>query len=325
MIVDPETPTVAAVPARSGLGARTLLVLLLLALVAGIALAGFLFSRWDGWRGWFGASSAPAQTVAAPTGPPQQFAAPVTPSTTPDPYVVAEIATREAQLSARMGALESRLALIDTRAAAASGNAERAEGLLIAFAARRALDRGLGLGYLENQLRERFGETQPRAVAVTIQAARNPVTLEALRIGLDELAPELTTPSSETNWWDAVRREASSLIVLRKTGTPSPRSTDRLTRAKRMLEGGEADAALAEVARLPGRDKAAAWMTAARRYIQARRALDVLETAAIVEPQKAVAAAATLPPPAVSTLSRAAPPQAAPARINAPAPTQKPE
>jgi thioredoxin-like negative regulator of GroEL len=84
-------------------------------------------------------------------------------------------------------------------------------------------------------------------------------------------------------------------------------------RARRMLESGQVDGALAEVARLPGRDKAAAWMTAARRYIQARRALDVLETAAIVEPQKAVAAAATLPPAVGYTLPRVAPAQAAPA------------
>lgn len=324
MIAEPETPAIAAPPPppRSGIGGRALLVLLLLALVAGLLLAGFLFSRWDGWRGWFGSST--PQQAAAPGATPQPLAAPAV--TTPDPYVVAEIATREAQLSARMGALESRLAVIDTRAAAASGNAARAEGLLVAFAARRALDRGLGLGFLEGQLRDRFGDTQPRAVAVTIQAARNPVTLEALRIGLDELAPELTTPATESNWFDAVQRELSSLIVLRKTGTPSPRSTDRLVRARRMLDSGQVDGALAEVARLPGRDKAAAWMTAARRYIQARRALDVLETAAIVEPQKAAAAAATLPPAVGYTLPRAAPPQAAPARAETPAPaTQAPE
>ena len=323
MIVDPEPATSVApvaAPARAGIGARTLLVMLLLALVAGLLLAGFLFSRWDGWRGWFG-GNAPARVTA--TAAPQPLAAPGV--TTPDPYVVAEIATREAQLSARIGALESRLSIIDTRAAAASGNAARAEGLLVAFASRRALDRGLGLGYLETQLRERFGDTQPRAVAVTLQAARNPVTLEALRIGLDELAPELTTPSTETNWLDAVQRELSSLVVLRKTGTPSPRSTDRLMRARRMLESGQVDGALAEVARLPGAEKARAWMTAAGRYVQARRALDVLETAAIVEPQKAVAAAATLPPPVVPTLPRAAPPQAAPARANTPAPTRSPE
>lgn len=324
MIADPEPPysaAPAAAPARAGVGGRTLLVMLILALVAGLLLAGFLFSRWDGWRGWFG-GPAPAR-VTAPGAVPQPLAAAgVATTTTPDPYVVAEIATREAQLSARMGALESRLSVIDTRAAAAAGNAERAEGLLVAFASRRALDRGLGLGYLEGQLRERFGETQPRAVAVTLQAARNPVTLEALRMGLDELAPELTTPVTESNWIDAVQRELSSLIVLRKTGTPSPRSTDRLMRARRMLESGQVDGALAEVARLPGAEKAAAWMTAARRYIQARRALDVLETAAIVEPQKAVAAAATLPPAVGYTLPRAAPPQAAPERANTPAPAR---
>lgn len=315
MIADPENAPIAQptpAVARSGIGMRAALILVLIALLIGIALAGFAFSRWDGWRGWFGGTAQPAQPTTTPA--PRQLAATGTGVPPPDPYVVAEMATREAQLSARMGALESRLSLIDTRAAAASGNAARAEGLLLAFAARRALDRGLGLGYLEGQLRNRFGDTQPRAVAVTLQAARNPVTLEALRIGLDELAPELTTPGTESNWFDAVQRELSSLIVLRKTGTPSPRSTERLTRARRMLDSGQVEGALAEVARLPGADKAQAWMTAAGRYIQARRALDVLETAAIVEPQQASAAAATLPSPPPAATPSASPPEAAPAQ-----------
>src|SRR3546814_8273346 len=77
------------------------------------------------------------------------------------------------------------------QAASASGNATRAEGLLIAFAARRALDRGLSLGYPEAQLRLRFGDDQPNAVKTIIDNARDQITLEQLRSGLDDMAPQL--------------------------------------------------------------------------------------------------------------------------------------
>jgi hypothetical protein len=35
---------------------------------------------------------------------------------------------------------------------------------------------------------------------------------------------------------------------------------------------------------MPGRENAAAWITEARRYVAARRALDAIETAALLEP-----------------------------------------
>ena len=44
--------------------------------------------------------------------------------------------------AARVAELEQRLSRLNLEAASASGNASRAEGLLVAFAVRRALDRG---------------------------------------------------------------------------------------------------------------------------------------------------------------------------------------
>jgi hypothetical protein len=43
--------------------------------------------------------------------------------------------------------------------------------------------------------------------------------------------------------------------------------------------------ALAEVLRIPNHPAAAAWITDARRYIAARRALDTIETAALLDPR----------------------------------------
>ena len=78
---------------------------------------------------------------------------------------------------------------VDTQSRAAVGNADRAEGLLVAFAARRALDRGVALGFLEALLRQRFGDSQPQAVGMIITAAREPVTLQELQDGLLQVRP----------------------------------------------------------------------------------------------------------------------------------------
>ena len=93
------------------------------------------------------------------------------------------------EIARRVAALEQRLGQVGTESRAAVGNADRAEGLLVAFAARRALDRGVALGFLEALLRQRFGATQPRAVGMIILAARNPVTLQELQLGLQEVGP----------------------------------------------------------------------------------------------------------------------------------------
>ncbi|MGC7532570.1 hypothetical protein ACPWML_26485, partial [Pandoraea pneumonica] len=66
--------------------------------------------------------------------------------------------SRETALAAQLSALEARTASIDSTTAAAAAQAGRAEAMMVAFAARRAIDRGVTLGYLEVQLRERFGQ-----------------------------------------------------------------------------------------------------------------------------------------------------------------------
>lgn len=189
-------------------------------------------------------------------------------------------------LDGRVVQLEERLTRITVEAQAASGNAARAEGLLVAFAARRALDNATPLGYIEAQMRLRFGQAQPRAVATIINAAREPITLADLRGGLADLGDRLTKPSATAGWWDSFSHEASELVTIRRASTPSPRPSAAYERALRYLDGGRVTAALAEVERLPGRTFADRWIQAARRYLEARRALDLIETAAILEPRQ---------------------------------------
>lgn len=202
-------------------------------------------------------------------------------------------APSEQQLARRLATLEARVSDIDARAAEASGDADRAEGLLVAFAARRALDRAQPLGYIEGLLRERFGGTDPLAVAQIIAAAQRPVTIAQLQDELEVLRPVLVTHAPDEGWWRTVRTELGSLFVVRRAEQPSQVPADRMARAEHALDNGQVDAAAAEVARMPGATRAQDWMAQARRYTLARNALDRIETSALLAPPAS-------PPPLVA-------------------------
>lgn len=199
-------------------------------------------------------------------------------------------------LYARVNELEQRLARISLEAQSASGNATRAEGLLVAFAVRRALDRGLPLGYLDPQLRLRFGDAQPNAVKTIIETARDPITIEELRGQLEAMVPQLmgSVGADSDSFWTAIRREVTELVVLRPADTLPTSSKERLERTRRYLSAAQVDKAIAEVQAMPGAKVAGQWLIDARRFHEARRALDLVETAAILEPRESAPAAATV-------------------------------
>src|SRR5690606_16429211 len=131
----------------------------------------------------FGGSEAEVVEPSAEPGPaPDTAAAPPAVEASPAPAQPGSVAER-------IAAMEQRLARLDFQASAAAGNASRAESLLIAFASRRAIERGSPPGYLEDQLRLRFGEARPNAVDTVIATGRDPVTLDQLLTRLDGLAP----------------------------------------------------------------------------------------------------------------------------------------
>jgi hypothetical protein len=187
-------------------------------------------------------------------------------------------------IETRLALIEDRLGRIDGQATAASGNAARAEALLIAYAARRRIDKGEPLGFVEDQLRLRFSSAQPRAVDTIVAAAKTPVTLDQLGAQLDLLAPALAGTRRDESTWTRVRREVANLFVVRRAPVPLQTPQDRVARARLMLVSGQIDGAIMEVGRLPGAEEAQAWTEAARRYEDAQRALDVIETAAMLEP-----------------------------------------
>ena len=277
---------------------RTAMIIALLAFLGGLALMAWALTRWEPMKRFVRGNEPVPVAVQPTTNRPLVAAQPSGMMTAEAPPPVATVGQATA-IDARIADLEGRMARIDLRAAAAAGNAQRAEGLLIAFAARRALDRGVALGYIEGELRDRFGSTQPRAVAAIIAGAQQHVTIEGLHQGLDAIAPDLVGGGASEGWWDATRRTLGSLIIVRKVGTDSPAADDRVERAQLRLEGGQVENALAEIARLPARDKAADWMTKARRYIEAHRALDIIEAAALTDTPSAAPAPAAPAAPVV--------------------------
>ncbi len=198
---------------------------------------------------------------------------------------VEQVVEQQGGLDSRVAAMEQRLTRLDIQSQAAAGNAARAEGLLIAFASRRAIERGAPLGYLADQLRLRFGEARPNAVQTVIDAAQDPVTLDRLVARLDGLAPILNDAPESEGVFTMLGRELSSLFVVRREDTPSPVGERRLERARLFLESGRIEAAVQEVRSLPNAAEAEGWIADAERFAAAQRALETLETAAVLDPR----------------------------------------
>ena len=165
-----------------------------------------------------------------------------------------------------------------------SPEAARADGLLLIYAVRRTIDKGAPLGALAEQLRLRFGATQPQSVAAILSAGQAPVTIDALKTELRGLAPVLLTGNRDDSTWATVKRELSELFVLRKENGPSLAPNERLIRAEALVDAGKLDLAVEEVAALPGASIAQSWMARAKRFSDARKALDRLEQVAILRP-----------------------------------------
>ncbi len=227
----------------------------------------------------------------------QTSPAPATAGTQTLPGNDATAATPEA-LNAQMADLEQRVIRTSMAAQSASAYANRAEAIMVAFSARRALDAGTPLDYLEGQLRLLFGNAQPKAVATIINAAADPVTANKLRAGLDDIGQLNAKGDPKEGWWSATTRTLGSLAELRSAGAPAPEPDQRLIRARRAIEAGQIDDAIKEVAALPKQPAISQWLEQARRYNEAHRALDVIEQAAILEPRNAPMVAPAAAPPA---------------------------
>lgn len=264
------------------------LALPLVAFLAGLAAMGWVLARWSNAAAFLGVAPAPPAAVE-PAPVPQSVAVEREPAEEPQSETPAgERLVIDPETTRRVNRLEERVALLDLQSRTAVGSADRAEGLLLASAARRAVDRGVALGYIETLLRQRFAATEPQAVATVLTAARQPVTVQSLQKEFQQVAPHLSGGGQRQSWWAAFRTEMAGLVTIRRENTPSTQPAERLRRAGQSLEAGQVEVALLEVLRLPSHERADKWIANARRYVAAHRALDRLESAALLEPHAPV-------------------------------------
>lgn len=187
----------------------------------------------------------------------------------------------------RIAELEARLARVENASQRAAGSAGRADNLLIAVAARRAIDRGVALGFLERLLVDRFGSSHQRAVATIVTGSREPVLLNTLIADFEAIGPQLRRGGTSEGWLAELKREFGSIITVHNATRPAPSPDARFERALRRLQAGDADQALAETMRMPGAGSAGTWIADVRRYIAVHRALDEIEAAALMPPRAA--------------------------------------
>ncbi|MEO8142037.1 MAG: hypothetical protein ABI617_05210 [Sphingomicrobium sp.] len=243
-------------------------IVLLVSVGAGMAVWGL--SRWDAGARFLGVAPEP---VPAPAVQPIQPALQLPPVIEGAPGAAA---------ADRLAMLEARLRNVENATQRNAGSVGRADALLVAFASRRAIDRGVPLGYLETLLAERFGAQHPVAVATIITASRTPVTLDALVNDYSRLQGELRSGAPDEGLWRGIKRELGSIVAVRRATAPSPKPEARFERALARLEQGQVDVALAETMRLPGASRAGPWVAKARRYVVAHRALDEVESSALL-------------------------------------------
>jgi hypothetical protein len=278
---------------RSRTPLRTILWATSGAFLLGASMVGYIAYRMDG--NWDTIIKSAPDTEVSKVLDGKGLPSP-TPNTSPSPTetsaeteaaeqateAVERVEEQQGGLDQRLAAAEQRLAQLDLQTQAATGNAARAEGLLIAFATRRTMERGAELGYLADQLRIRFSDALPNAVNTVIATSRDPITLDELLARLEGLGPALSNSKEEPSL-KRFQRELSELFIIRRESSPSPQPERRLDRARYFLESGRVSAAIEEVKKLPGAAQAAPWIRDAERYAAAQQALDLIETSAVLE------------------------------------------
>ena len=74
--------------------------------------------------------------------------------------------------------------------------------------------------------------------------------------------------------------------MVRSDSSQTRKAEDRIARARVLLASGRVEQAIEDVERLPNADAAEGWISDARRYAAAQRALDLIETTAMLEPKR---------------------------------------
>ena len=115
-----------------------------------------------------------------------------------------------------------------------------------------------------------------------VTGSHEPVRLNDLIAEYDRLGPDLRRGGPQDSWWTNFKRELGSLVEVHSAEKPAANAEARYLRAQQRLASGDVDQALAETMRLPGAARAGGWVAKARRYVAVHRALDEIESAALL-------------------------------------------
>lgn len=207
----------------------------------------------------------------------------------------AQTGTRLDNLSAEVASLNIKIASIGSSAAAslqsAATSAQKARGVLLVTAARRAAEQGQSLAVLEPALRRQFGTDNTDAVEKLLAASQDAPTLDALRQKFARLRGTLADSSPEpagANWWTRLKDSIADVVEVRRTttaGIDTNANAARIAEMSRRLQRGDVSGALVILQRLPipMQRTARDWRLDAEAYATTYGALQQLEAAVLLD------------------------------------------
>ncbi len=202
--------------------------------------------------------------------------------------------TRLDNISAELAGLNVKIEQVGGSASrsieAAAASAEKARGVLLVTAARRAAEQGQSLAVLAPALRRHFAAADAGAVENLLIASPNAPTLSALRRRFEQIRPQLaesSAPDQPDTLWAQFKSGVASLVQVREKGAAATQTANeaRLADMATRLAQGDAAGALLILQRLPARTQQLArqWRISAEAYASAYGALQQLEASVLLE------------------------------------------
>ena len=182
--------------------------------------------------------------------------------------------------SQRVDNPERFLARMNTQSQSAIDAALKSEAILLALATRRRVERGQDLGQLDKQLRSRFEQNWPEEVETVVNFSKDPVTFDNLVLGL-EMIDQGQKETIGVGLWTKLAEQFQELFVISRKSTRPVQRSSGLEQIRILLENKNLELAIIEVRQLVNTVSAKDWLTDEERYLEAMKALDRIENAAL--------------------------------------------
>lgn len=206
----------------------------------------------------------------------------------------AQASTRLDNVSAELAGINVKIEQVGGNAArsieAAAASAEKARGVLLVTAARRAAEQGQSLAVLAPALRRHFAAADADAVERLLTASPGAPTLAVLRRRFAQIRPQLAEsaePEQADTLWTQFKAGVASLVQVREKGAAAAQTANeaRLADMATRLSQGDVAGALLAMQRLPARTQQLArqWRISAEAYANSYGALQQLEASVLLE------------------------------------------